>query len=349
MAAEKLSQLSVAVTIPSWLTNTELACHVATAASRTFGRFISLESPPSAAYTAAGYELCRISYDAFDCTGPGRIMTLEFDGHLAVNSMVNTPLSSWFANPVIFSVGRDLSVQGMAKWIDSFIDPWRPNHLILVGVEANDPLVVNAVANSHAVSLVQELTSALPPKHILAFGAALTAKTILENQPDDCIESTECIELRREADTITGIYKPPLTPSVWPAITAEHGELSRYRHKQTAHTYLAPRGEQDFIYSAAITKQQVPAPASPRDIYNDRMRRVCPITEELRGNVLPYSEGFLPTTEGSEPLRILYLRKRVHPAHSADIGPHPSGSWEISLFNECEEKRKASTQDIRPI
>lgn len=225
MAAEKLSQLSVAVTIPSWLTNTELACHVATAASRTFGRFISLESPPSAAYTAAGYELCRISYDAFDCTGPGRIMTLEFDGHLAVNSMVNTPLSSWFANPVIFSVGRDLSVQGMAKWIDSFIDPWRPNHLILVGVEANDPLVVNAVANSHAVSLVQELTSALPPKHILAFGAALTAKTILENQPDDCIESTECIELRREADTITGIYKPPLTPSVWPAITAEHGEL----------------------------------------------------------------------------------------------------------------------------
>ncbi|KAL8649380.1 MAG: hypothetical protein Q9210_004440 [Variospora velana] len=75
MDAKARSQAAVAIVLPAWLAGTEEACHIADAASRTFGRMLSLENPPSSVYTAAGYELCRISYDAFDCTGPGRIMS----------------------------------------------------------------------------------------------------------------------------------------------------------------------------------------------------------------------------------------------------------------------------------
>lgn len=83
-----IAQLSVDVIIPSWLINTKLTCHAATAASRTFGKFISQERPPFAAYTAAGYELCRISYDAFNCIRQGSVVTLGSHGHIAVASMV---------------------------------------------------------------------------------------------------------------------------------------------------------------------------------------------------------------------------------------------------------------------
>jgi hypothetical protein len=54
MAPETRSRLSVSVVIPSWLANTEEACHVVSAVQSTFGRLISLETPPSSAYTAAG-------------------------------------------------------------------------------------------------------------------------------------------------------------------------------------------------------------------------------------------------------------------------------------------------------
>lgn len=109
MTRGKLSQSAVSVVIPSWLVGTEEACHVEKAAERTFGRLISLESPPSAAYTAAGYELCRTSYDAFECTGPGRIMMLEVNGKLAVASLVRTPLLRWSADPVTFACSRGLT------------------------------------------------------------------------------------------------------------------------------------------------------------------------------------------------------------------------------------------------
>ena len=57
LAPESLSRLAVAVEIPSWLMGTEEACHIASAAERTFGRLIRLERPPPSAYTTAGYEL----------------------------------------------------------------------------------------------------------------------------------------------------------------------------------------------------------------------------------------------------------------------------------------------------
>lgn len=223
MAPETLSQLVVGIEIPSWLTDTEEACHIANAAKRIFGRLVRLESPPSSVYIAAGYELCRISYEAFECTGPGRIMTLEYDGDLAVASMVQTPLSSWFANPVTFSARTGLTSQSMTEWINTFIDSQGPDKLMLAGPKADDPLFADAIAKSRAVLYLDDHCP-LPPREVLALGAALAAKEELENQIDDCGEPAECVDLRRKADAIAGTYKP-LKPSTWPVTGPRHLEL----------------------------------------------------------------------------------------------------------------------------
>lgn len=223
MAPRKLSQLAVGIEIPSWLTGTEEACHIASAAKSIFGPRVRFESPPSSAYSAAGYELCRISYDAFECTGPGQIMTLEYDGNLAVASVMQTPLSDWFANPITFSAVTGLPSQAMIEWINTFIDSQRPDQLMLVGPDADDSSFADTLAESRAASYLED-RSPLPPHHILASGAALAAKVGLESQVDDCGELAECIDLRRKADAIAGTYRP-LKPSTWPATGPGHVEF----------------------------------------------------------------------------------------------------------------------------
>ncbi|KAL8763028.1 MAG: hypothetical protein Q9184_001055, partial [Pyrenodesmia sp. 2 TL-2023] len=133
MDAEARSRAAVAIALPAWLAGTEEACHIADAARRTFGRMLSLENPPSSVYTAAGYELCRISYDAFECTGPGRIMTLEHDGDLSVATITSTPLLHWSAEPVVFSARRGLAREEMTRWIDSFVVSQKPQRIIFSG------------------------------------------------------------------------------------------------------------------------------------------------------------------------------------------------------------------------
>ena len=150
---------------------TEEACHIASAAERTFGRLIRLESPPSSAYTAAGYELCRISYEAFDCTGPGRIMTLEYDGNFAVLSIMQTPLSNWFANPVTFSATTGMRSESITAWINGFVDSQSPDKLMLFGPNVDDPSSTDAIAKSRAVSYLDE-NFPTPAGQILALGAA---------------------------------------------------------------------------------------------------------------------------------------------------------------------------------
>jgi hypothetical protein len=114
MTPEKRLQTAVGVQIPSWLVGSQEACHIAEAAKSTFGRVVRLESSPSSAYAAAGYELCRISYEAFECTGPGLLMTLEYDGDLAVASIVRTPLLNWATDPISFSARKGLTSDDMA-------------------------------------------------------------------------------------------------------------------------------------------------------------------------------------------------------------------------------------------
>lgn len=220
---ESLSRLAVGVEIPSWLMGTVEACHIASAAERTFGRLIRLESPPSSAYTAAGYELCRISYEAFDCTGPGRIMTLEYDGNLAVLSVLQTPVSNWFANPVTFSATTGMRSESITAWINRFIDSETPDKMMLIGPNVDDPSFADAIAKSRAVPYLDG-NCPLPAGQILALGAAQSAKEGLELQIDDCGEPEECQEVRRKADVIAGTYRP-LRPSTWPAAGPRHAEL----------------------------------------------------------------------------------------------------------------------------
>lgn len=164
MAATTLSQLAIGIQIPSWLAGTEEACHIAIAAKSLFGPRVRLESPPSSAYTAAGYELCRISHDAFECTGPGRIMTLEYDNNLAVASIMQTPLSDWSVDPVTFSARRGLATQGLVDWIDTFIDSQRPDRLIIAGANTDHPSFVDALEYSRAASYLDH-HSPLPPSY----------------------------------------------------------------------------------------------------------------------------------------------------------------------------------------
>ncbi|KAL8891284.1 MAG: hypothetical protein Q9215_001697 [Flavoplaca cf. flavocitrina] len=223
MDAEAFSQAAVAIVLPAWLTGTEEACHIAEAGRRTFGRMMSLENPPSSVYTAAGYELCRISYDAFECTGPGRIMTLEHDGDLSVATITSTPLMHWSAEPVVFSARRHLTSEEMTQWIDSFVVSQRPQRVIFAGTGVDQPSFLEALRASSIKDYLDDQPP-LPARHLLAFGAAQIAKDELESQPDDCSEPTECEELRRKADAISGPFRPPV-PSVWPSVGVRHDEL----------------------------------------------------------------------------------------------------------------------------
>ncbi|KAL8853158.1 MAG: hypothetical protein Q9221_002040 [Calogaya cf. arnoldii] len=223
MNTEALSQAAVAIVLPAWLVGTEEACRIAEAARRTFGRMLSLENPPSSVYTAAGYELCRISYDAFDCTGPGRIMTLEYDGDLSVATITSTPLLHWSAGPIVFSAKRGLAAEKMTQWIDSFVASQKPQRIILSGTGVDQPSFVEALRASSINGYLDDQPP-LPARHLLAFGAAQVAKDLLESQPDDCSESRECDELRRKADAMSGPFRPPV-PSVWPSVGLRHDEL----------------------------------------------------------------------------------------------------------------------------
>ena len=224
MTSETLAQSTIGVVIPSWLAGSELACHVAEAVKRTFGRLAAFESPPSSAYTAAGFELCRIDSDAFECTGPGRIMTLEYDGNTIVASLMQSPLSSWSANTVTFSMRSAEAPQRMVDWMDDFVEAERPDRLMLVGSRTEDAVSAGALVKSHAASILEKSHALLPPQQILALGAAQAAKGKLETQIDDCGEPEECVELRREADRIAGVYRS-LKPSAWPVSRPYHAEL----------------------------------------------------------------------------------------------------------------------------
>lgn len=223
MDAKARSQAAVAIVLPAWLAGTNEACHIAEAAHRTFSRILSLENPSSSAYTAAGYELCRVSYDAFYCIGPGLIMTLEHDGDLSVASVTSTPLMSWSTEPVVFSARRGLGPEEMTRWIDSFVESQKPDRVILSGAVVHQPSLKDALRASRIKEYLDDQPP-LPARHILAFGAAQVAKDALESQPDGFSESRECEELRRKADAISGPFRPPV-PSVWPSVGVRHDEL----------------------------------------------------------------------------------------------------------------------------
>ena len=111
------------------------------------------ETSPFSAYTAAGYELCRISHEAFECDGPGRIMVLEYDEGVATASIMRTPLLNWSWKPVTFALkNQTIANEDLIGWIDSFVDSQHPNKLLLAGAGGDDSLFRNAVARPRAAA-----------------------------------------------------------------------------------------------------------------------------------------------------------------------------------------------------
>ena len=236
--SETLSEMSVALAIPSWLIGTEIAYHITEAASKTFNRRFNIDTIPSATFTAAGYELCRVSHDAFECDGPGRVMTLEYDEDMTVASIIQFPVSWWAPNPVTFSVQKGLDTQSMTEWIDSFINAQHPDHIILAGSNIDNKKFANALTQPKVTTLFCEQPSRLPPNRVVAFGAALTAKVNIESQKDDFEEPSECMRIRCEADVIAGAPRLPKQPS-WPAIWSLHPlPHEGFGHEEFGHAEL---------------------------------------------------------------------------------------------------------------
>lgn len=190
------------------------------------GRVVGMIAPAFAAYTAAGYEMYRVSIDEFDCRGPGRIMTLEYDGGLAVATAQTTPLFGCSTEAAMFSVWRRCASGTIKDWIDAFASAAKPVEAIRAGSSINDPEFMDGLTESKVATLVDEV-SELPAEHILAFGAAMDAKFMMESHGHDCVDMGECRRLREEADRIAGPYIPPrLQPwANWDTSVPVHEDL----------------------------------------------------------------------------------------------------------------------------
>ena len=216
MSTEQRLNVSVALSHPAWLTGEKETCQAIEAASMIFREPVMVESPPSSSYIAMGYELCDTDYEAFDCKGPGRIMTIEFEDDLTVMSLIQTP--SIYQPPLSFAVSRRNDDDGLVEWINSFVDSQNPDMVMTTGSNANNDRLHEAVLRSRASSrLVSQPNASIADVRAVVMGAARSAKDTLESQWDDCGEPQECYEIRKQADRIAGKYNGP-RPSIWPAI-----------------------------------------------------------------------------------------------------------------------------------
>ena len=83
----------------------------------------------------------------------------EYDGDLAVASMVETPLLNWATNPISFSARKGLTFDDMAGWINALIDSQSPDKLMLAGSGTEDSLFIEAPAKSHVDSYLEGHTA----------------------------------------------------------------------------------------------------------------------------------------------------------------------------------------------
>ena len=216
MSTEQRLNTPVVVSHPAWLTEKKVTCQAIEAASIIFREPVWTESPPSSSYTALGYEVCHKDYEAFECKGPGRIMTIEFEGDLTTMSLLRTPLRSQF--PLTFSVSRRGEDDFLVEWINSFVDTENPDMVTATGSNANDTRLLNAVLRSRASPrLISQPNASTAGGRAVVMGAAREAKDSLERHGWDCWEPEECNEIRKQADRTAGKYNGPM-PSIWPAV-----------------------------------------------------------------------------------------------------------------------------------
>ena len=226
MSTEQRSHVAVSIAVPPWLTGTDEACEIIEAAELVFGEVLHLARTPWASYTAMGYELCTIDYEAFDCNGPGRIMTIEFRNDLATMSLARTPMLLWAQGPLIFTVSKGLIEDDLVQWINLFVDTEKPDLVMITGPSADAAYHHDAVLQSRAAPRLINQTSTFTDQ-VVAMGAAQETKNTLESQGEDCSEPDKCTKIRREPDRIAGKYKPP-RPATWPDVASErhvHDEL----------------------------------------------------------------------------------------------------------------------------
>jgi hypothetical protein len=215
MSTEQRLNTPVVVSHPAWLTRKEETCQAIEAASMIFREPVWIESPLSSSFTALGYVLCNKDYEAFECRGPGRIMTIEFEGDLTTMSLLQTPLRSEF--PLKFSVSKRHE-DALVEWINSFVDTEEPDMVTTTGSNENDPRLLNAVLRSRASPrLISQPDVSTGGGRAVVMGAAREAKDSLERHGYDCWEPEKCDELRKQADRIAGRHNGPM-PSIWSAV-----------------------------------------------------------------------------------------------------------------------------------
>lgn len=220
MNAEARSQVTVAIQIPPWLVASRLACKFLKAAEATFGRVGGFESVSSSTYTALGHELCRVAHEAYRCDGPGRLATLEYDGYLAVASIIKTPIGIFDHMWTKYSVLTSSNPAELSKWINSFLDACSPDMIALAGSGVGLSIFQQALELSNAVGRT-EMDDAVKPEDIIVQGAAEVAKDYLETRDTDCSEFDECLDIHCEADRIAGEYQFR-RPKIWPAVNNRH-------------------------------------------------------------------------------------------------------------------------------
>lgn len=220
MNVSSRSKVTVAIQLPAWFIASPYACSFRKVAEATFGRLAGLESASSSAFTALGHELCRVDQEAYDCRGPGRIATLEYDGHLAVASMIKTPVDIFHCMGTRYSTFASKKSAELSKWINSFLNTSSPDMIALAGSGARLSSFQEAINLSRAAGRIDSDGSE-NVENILVQGAAQIAKDDLENHNSDCGEFVECEDIRREADRIAGKYEYD-RPKVWPAVNNRH-------------------------------------------------------------------------------------------------------------------------------
>ena len=212
--AYKISSPNIGVAVPEWLADTQ-AYGIIQAITQMGASISMLEHAPAAAFTAAGYDLCRVDSEWLLCAPPGRIMALEDTDTALTASLVPTPFFYWMRKKLVYDVNPEFGyaqisvasgdvehkTQAVAAWIDSFAATNNPDKIMLLGPHTNHAVFKNAIRMTTVSELVVG-DEKIPPESTVVQGIAKMAKDALESQLEDCIKKDECVELRRKADAL---------------------------------------------------------------------------------------------------------------------------------------------------
>ena len=216
MSFETRSKLDVHITVPPWLAATAESCEILEGAKLVFGHVLGIESALKAAFTAMGYELCAMAYEAFDCNESGRLMLAQLHKDTVTLSLITTPIMvPWLT----FQATKTNGEQDLHVWINQFVDSNRPDLAMISSSDVLDAAYLRRVLLQTRAGKLLIDQSPTFYYSVLSMGAAKAAKDILESPGTDCFEWDECLDIHREADRIAGKYNP-IRPATWPDVAS---------------------------------------------------------------------------------------------------------------------------------